>query len=71
MNANKQLQEVSLIGLFLSMEVLLILMGVASLIYGIMKNSLVNIFWGLIIIPVVFLLVKARRKRCFKQNNQQ
>jgi len=71
MDSNKQLQEASLIGRFLSMEVLLMLMGVASLIYGIIKGELLNIFCGLVIIPVVLLLVKARRDRKRKKTNHE
>jgi hypothetical protein len=69
MDSNKQLQEASLIGRFLSMEALLMLMGVASLLYGIFNGALLNIFWGLIIIPGVLLLVKVRRDRKRKRTN--
>ncbi len=71
MDANKQFQEVSLIGRFLSMEALLMVMGVASLLYGIMKGSLAHVFWGLIIIPGVLMLVKVRRDRRLKRHNQR
>lgn len=69
MDGNKQLQEASLIGRFLSMEVLLMLMGAASLLYGIINGKLLNILCGLIIIPGVLLLVKARRDRKRKKIN--
>jgi hypothetical protein len=59
---DKQRQEVSLIGRILSMEALLLLMGVASLIYGIVNSAVMNIFWGVVIIPGVFILMKVRRK---------
>ena len=59
---NKEKQEASLIGRILSMEALLLLMGVASLVYGIVNNVETSILWGVIIIPGVFLLVKVRRK---------
>jgi len=71
MDSNKQLQEASLIGRFLSMEVLLMLMGVASLIYGIINSALLNILCGLIIIPGVLLLVKIRRDRKHKKINHE
>ena len=67
MDSNKQLQQASLIGRFLSMEALLMLMGVASLIYGIFNGALLHICWGLIIIPGVLLLVKVRRDRKLKK----
>jgi hypothetical protein len=62
MDTNKQQQESSLIGRILSIETLLLLMGVASLIYGIVNNAVMNIFWGVVIVPGVFLLLKVRRK---------
>lgn len=62
MDKNKQRQEVSLIGRILSMEALLLMMGVASLVYGIANGIGVNIFFGVIIIPGVFFLVKVRKK---------
>jgi len=62
MDNDKQRQEVSLIGRILSMEALLLLMGVASLYYGITHGATMNIFWGLVIIPGVFILMKVRRK---------
>ena len=59
---NKERQESSLIGRILSMEALLLLMGIASLAYGIIKDMPMNIFWGVVIIPGVFLLHKVRKK---------
>ena len=62
MNDDKQRQEVSLIGRILSMEMLLLMMGVASLIYGIINGAVMNIFWGVVIVPGVFILMKVRKK---------
>jgi hypothetical protein len=62
MDKDKQRQEVSLIGRILSMEALLLLMGIASLYYGIVRGATMNIFWGLVIIPGVFILIKVRKK---------
>lgn len=62
MDKDKQRQEVSLIGRILSIEMLLLVMGVASLIYGIVNDQLINIFWGVVIIPGVFILIKVRKK---------
>jgi membrane protein implicated in regulation of membrane protease activity len=63
MDTNKQHQEASLIGMLLSLEVLLTLMGLASLFYGIINGVPLNILLGLLIIPGVLLAVKARRMR--------
>jgi len=59
---NKEIQESSLIGRILSMEALLMLMGIASLVYGIVYDMTMNIFWGVVIIPGVFVLHKVRKK---------
>jgi uncharacterized membrane protein len=61
MDNDKQRQEVSLIGRILSIEALLLLMGIASLYYGITKGVTMNIFWGVVIIPGVFVLLKVRK----------
>lgn len=63
MDSNKQHQEASLIGMLLSLEALLTLMGVASLLYGIINGVPLNILLGLLIIPGVLLIMKARRHR--------
>ena len=62
MDNDKQRQEVSLIGRILSIEMMLLVMGVASLIYGIVNDQIINIFWGVVIIPGVFILIKVRKK---------
>jgi hypothetical protein len=62
MDKDKQRQEVSLIGRILSIEMLLLVMGVASLIYGIVNGQTMNIFWGIVIIPGVFILLQVRKK---------
>jgi len=63
MDLDKRRQEVSLIGRILSMEALLLLMGTASLLYGISTARLTNILLGVVIIPGILLLMKVRRKR--------
>lgn len=61
MDKDKQRQEVSLIGRILSMEALLLLMGIVSLYYGITHGVTMSIFWGVVIIPGVFILMKVRK----------
>ena len=58
----KELQEASLIGRILSLEAVLLLMGIFSLGYGIVTGAGMNIFWGVVIIPGVFVLHKVRKK---------
>jgi hypothetical protein len=62
MDQDKLRQEVSLIGKILSLEALLLLMGLASLLYGIANARLMNIILGAALIPGVLLLFRVRRK---------
>jgi amino acid permease len=45
-----------------SLETLLLIAGVAYLIYGIATQAMINIFWGVVIIPGVFILIKVKQK---------
>lgn len=58
----KERQESSLVGRIFSLEVALFLMGVASLVYGLINGAGMNIFWGIVIIPGVFVLHKVKKK---------
>jgi hypothetical protein len=58
----KELQEASLVGRILSLEAVLMLMGIISLIYGLVNSATINIFWGVVIIPGVLVLHKVRKK---------
>lgn len=61
-DSGKGRQEVSLVGRILSLETMLLLMGVASLVYGIVNGVETSILWGIVIIPGVFILMKVRKK---------
>ncbi|MDO9069159.1 MAG: hypothetical protein Q7W05_11965 [Deltaproteobacteria bacterium] len=61
-DTNKEVQEASLIGRILSIEALLLVMGIASLAYGIINGVMISIFWGVIIVPGVIILHKVRKK---------
>lgn len=58
----KEKQEISLIGRLLSMEVLLVLMGIVSLGYGIVNAQVMSIFWGVVILVGAVLLSFVRKK---------
>lgn len=58
----KQRQESSLVGRLFSLEAVLLLMGVASLVYGLATGVFMNIFFGVVIIPGVFVLHKVKRR---------
>ncbi|MDD5286316.1 MAG: hypothetical protein PHD54_10685 [Desulfuromonadaceae bacterium] len=51
-----------MIGRIMSLEGFLLLMGIASLVYGIINEAMMNIFWGVVIVPGVFILHKVRKK---------
>jgi hypothetical protein len=61
-NGSKETQEISVIGRLVSLEVLVFLMGVVSLIYGLAYRHLSNIIIGaLILVAAVLLALKWRR----------
>ncbi|RNC71418.1 MAG: hypothetical protein ED859_04510 [Desulfuromonadales bacterium] len=64
---DKEKQEISLIGRLLSMEVLLCLMGVASLVSGIITGEVMQLFWGGMII-VGSIVLHFVRKRDWKKH---
>lgn len=66
MDNDKEKQEISLIGRIFSLEVLLIVMGIFSLVSGILYSKGMQIFWGLAIIAGTILLLFVR-KRYFKK----
>jgi len=61
-DTQNEIQKASLIGRILSIEAFLLLMGIASLAYGIVNDVTMNIFWAIVIIPGVFVLHKVRKK---------
>ena len=63
MDKEKERQEISLIGRIFSLEALLIVMGLLSLISGIVRMQRTQIFWGLIIISGSILLLFVRKKK--------
>jgi flagellar biosynthesis component FlhA len=61
-SGQKEIQKASLIGQILSMEAFLLTMGIASLLFGVFNDLPMNIFFGIVIIPGVFILHKVRKK---------
>lgn len=60
-DGQNEIQKASLIGRILSMEAFLLLMGIATLTYGIANDMTMSIFWGCVIIPGVFILHHVRK----------
>jgi hypothetical protein len=66
MDRDKERQEISLIGRLLSMEALLVLMGVLSLSSGIIAHDPLRLLLGLLILAglALFIILRRRRRRC-------
>ncbi len=62
MDKDKEKQEISLIGRLFTVEALIILMGIVSLVYGIINRTEINIFWGIIILVGAVVLHFVRKK---------
>jgi hypothetical protein len=62
MDKDKEKQEISLIGRLFSLEVLLILMGLFTLVAGLIYVQMAKIIWGALIIGVSLLLPFIRKK---------
>ena len=67
MDKEKEKQEISLIGRIFSLEALLILMGLFSLLFGIIYMQGVQVILGLAIISASILLLFMRKKIWKKQ----
>jgi hypothetical protein len=71
MDRDKERQEISLIGRLLSMEALLVIMGVFSLVSGILAKNTVRLLLGLLILAGLVLLICLRRRRRRKNGAAQ
>jgi len=60
--SNKEKQEISVIGRLISLEALVFVMGVVSLIYGLATASLLNIIIGALILLIAILLALKWRR---------
>lgn len=63
MDHDKERQEISVIGRLLSMEALLVLMGLLSLISGILAGDALRLLLGIIILAMLALFIILRRRR--------
>ena len=69
MPGSKENQEISVLGRLLSLEALLFLMGVASLIYGLVTLRTANITIGALILVAALLLARRWRRVQPKQRS--
>jgi len=63
MDHDKERQEISVIGRLLSLEALLVIMGVLSLVSGILAGDTLRLFLGILILAVLALYIILRRRR--------
>ena len=63
---DREMLEASLIGHILSLEVLLLVMGVVSLTYGLIERVIISIFLGVVIVTGAIVLHKVRKKELAK-----
>ncbi|RII26245.1 MAG: hypothetical protein CXR31_11145 [Geobacter sp.] len=71
MDKDKEKQEVSVIGRLFSIEALLLLMGLASLILGTVSGKVIQIFWGVMIVSGAIVLHFVRKKDWKKHWEEQ
>jgi amino acid permease len=71
MDKDKEKQEVSIIGRLLSMQTLLLVMGIFSLVSGIITGEVIQLFWGIMIICGSVLLYFVRKKDWKKHWEEQ
>ena len=62
MRGEKEHQEICVVGRLFSLEALVFLMGVVSLIYGLVTGSLTNVLIGVLILAVTFILARFLRR---------
>ena len=63
MDHDKERQEISVIGRLLSLEALLVLMGLLSLVSGILAHDALRLLLGLLILVALFIMIALRRRR--------
>lgn len=71
MDTNKEKQEISVIGRLFSIEALLVLMGIAMLVSGVVTGQVMQLFWGGIIVVGSVVLHFVRKKDWKKHWEEQ
>ena len=71
MDDNKEKQEISVLGRLFSMEALIMVMGIASLISGGVTGNVMQVFWGLCIVGGAVVLYFVRKKDWTKHWEEQ
>ncbi len=69
MDKDKEKQEISVLGRLFSLEALLIIMGLVSLISGIVRRNLTGLLLGLLILGGLLLFIILRRR--FSENDER
>jgi hypothetical protein len=69
MQGKKGNQEISVVGRLVSLEALVFLMGVVSLIYGLVTLRMSNIIIGTVILLAAFFVARKWRRVHIKQSH--
>lgn len=62
MPGNKEHQEICVVGRLFSLEALIVIMGVVSLIYGLVTSRINNVITGVIVLAAAFLVLRIWRR---------
>jgi hypothetical protein len=62
MRGNKEHQEICVVGRLFSLEALVFVMGVVSLVYGLLTGRLASIVVGALVLVVALLLARVWRR---------
>ncbi|MBU5612706.1 hypothetical protein [Geomonas azotofigens] len=62
MTGNKEQQEISVVGRLLSLEALVFVMGVASLVYGVVTGSHWKTILGVLVVLAIVLIFRYCRR---------
>lgn len=63
MDHDKERQEITVIGRLLSMEALLVIMGILSLVSGLLAHDPLRLLLGFVILALLALYIILRRRR--------
>lgn len=67
MPGNKEHQEICVVGRLFSLEALVVIMGVVSLVYGVVNAEAVSIIIGVAVLGATFVLARWCRRNQAKQ----
>lgn len=67
MPGNKEHQEICVVGRLFSLEALVVIMGVVSLVYGLITGKVISVIIGAAVLAATFALARWCRRNQAKQ----